>query len=75
MCTIYARARNTIAWLGDEPDYGALRALQGLSEATMGRDEDLLEDELEYLRYPLNEKKGTFEDLLKLSDRLWFQRT
>lgn len=75
MGTIYARARNTVAWLGDEPDHGALRALQGLSEATMGRDEDLLEDELEYLRNPLNEEESTFDNLLKLSNRPWFQRT
>lgn len=75
MGTIYARARNTIAWLGDESDHGALRALQGLSEATMGRDEDLLEDELEYLRHPLNEEKDSFDNLLNLSNRPWFQRT
>ncbi|KAF2167044.1 hypothetical protein M409DRAFT_54258 [Zasmidium cellare ATCC 36951] len=75
MGTIYKKARNTVAWLGDEPDNGALRALQGLYEATMGRDEDLLEDELEYLRHPLNEEADTFESLLKLSNRAWFQRT
>lgn len=75
MGLIYKRARNTIIWLGAEPERGAFRAMQGLHEVSVGRDDDLLEEELEYLRKPLNEDPIVFQTLEALFQRPWFQRT
>ena len=39
MGMVYTKSRNTIIWLGENPGKEAFKALQGLSQATMGREE------------------------------------
>ncbi|KAF7186281.1 Heterokaryon incompatibility protein 6, OR allele [Pseudocercospora fuligena] len=76
MDRIYRRAWTTAIWIGEEPDQGAFRALQGLYEATQGRT-DLSAEEIELMRNPdpRLEAAGTFLKLEALFDRPWFTRT
>ena len=75
MSRIYGCAWNTVIWLGDEPEDGALSALRGLHEATQYSQDTLLEHERETLRYPLTEDPKAFKQLAKLLDRPWFRQT
>ncbi|KAF2207308.1 hypothetical protein CERZMDRAFT_24930, partial [Cercospora zeae-maydis SCOH1-5] len=74
MGMVYTRSRNTLIWLGAEPGKEAFKALQGLSQATMGRDE-LLDEELKHLRCPKGEDFETMRSLRRLLRQNWFQRT
>ncbi len=70
MAAIYRRAFNTLVWLCDDPDCGALSCLQRLYEATVGYEADLLDEELEDLK-----DKETFNSLARLLESVWFRRT
>ncbi|QDS72457.1 hypothetical protein FKW77_009596 [Venturia effusa] len=78
MGLIYSRARNTIIWLGPEPGKDAFNALKRLSLGTIGPRlgrEDLLDEELEKLRYPQGEDPKAMKNLRMLLRKAWFQRT
>ncbi|GIZ42811.1 hypothetical protein CKM354_000606500 [Cercospora kikuchii] len=74
MGMVYTKSCNTVIWLGKEPGEEAFKALQGLSQATMGREE-LLDEELEHLRRPKGEDAETMLSLRALLKQPWFQRT
>ncbi|PIB03089.1 hypothetical protein CB0940_11954 [Cercospora beticola] len=74
MGMVYTKSRNTVIWLGKEPGKEAFKALQGLSQATMG-SEELLDEELKHLRRPKGEDAETMLSLRALLRQPWFQRT